>query len=198
MDDFGSHLRASRIASGLTQAGLAERSGVARPNIVAYESARREPLFRNALDLLNAAGAQVAVELPVVWTWTDGRRPYAVPSRLWRLPPAQALQQFQPGGHLWRSGPPRSFDLASRPARAPTRSCFGRAPQVTRVWSMACSSVRLGPTLSCPRHHGRLGIPWCWMQPIFREAALIRGRTQRRSTRGSPFLYGLARIPSCD
>ncbi|MBK9295780.1 MAG: helix-turn-helix domain-containing protein [Candidatus Microthrix sp.] len=117
MDDFGSHLRASRIASGLTQAGLAERSGVARPNIVAYESARREPLFRNALDLLNAAGAQVAVELPVVWTWTDGRRPYAVPSRLWRLPPVQALRRFQPGEHLWWSGPPRSFDLASRPAR---------------------------------------------------------------------------------
>ena len=105
------------MASGLTQAGLAERSGVARPNIVAYESARREPLFRNALDLLNAAGAQVAVELPVVWTWTDGRRPYAVPSRLWRLPPVQALRRFQPGEHLWWSGPPRSFDLASRPAR---------------------------------------------------------------------------------
>ncbi len=117
MDDFGSHLRASRIASGLTQAGLAERSGVARPNVVAYESARREPLFRNALDLLSAAGAQVAVELPVVWTWTDGRRPYAVPSRLWRLPPVQALRRFQPGEHLWWSGPPRSFDLASRPAR---------------------------------------------------------------------------------
>ena len=110
-------MRASRIASGLTQAGLAERSGVARPNIVAYESARREPLFCNALELLKAAGAQVAVELPVVWTWTDGRRPYAVPSRLWRLPPDQALQHFQPGAHLWWSGPPRSFDLASRPSR---------------------------------------------------------------------------------
>ncbi|MCB1029586.1 MAG: helix-turn-helix transcriptional regulator [Microthrixaceae bacterium] len=101
----------------MTQADVADRSGVARPNIVAYESGRREPLFRNALDLLGAAGAQVVVELPVVWSWTEGRRPYAVPSRLWRLPPSEALQRFEPGHHVWWSGPPRVFDLALRADR---------------------------------------------------------------------------------
>ena len=105
------------MASGLTQADLAERSGVARPNIVAYESARREPLFRNALDLLNAAGAEVVIEVPVGWTWTEGRRPYAVPSRLWRLAPDQALRRFDAGAHLWWNGPPRTFDLGSWPDR---------------------------------------------------------------------------------
>ena len=61
----------------------------------------------------------------------------------------------------WRRGP-----LAC----APTRSCFGRAHQlISRVWSMAYSSVRLGPTWSCRRHCGRPGIPWCRTQPEGRD-----------------------------
>lgn len=115
--DFASTLRAARLASGLTQAELSERSGVARPNITAYESGRREPLFHGAVELLAVAGAEMVVEAPVVWSWTDGRRPYAVPSRLWRLDPWRALARFDPGAHLWWSGPPRSFDLAVREER---------------------------------------------------------------------------------
>lgn len=115
--EFASTLRAARLVSGLTQVELSERSGVARPNITAYESGRREPLFHSAVELLEVAGAEVVVEVPVAWSWTEGRRPYAVPSRLWRLAPQRALARFDPAAHLWWSGPPRSFDLAVREAR---------------------------------------------------------------------------------
>lgn len=115
--EFASALRVARVASGLTQVELSERSGVARPNITAYESGRREPLFHSAVELLDAARAEVVIEVPVTWSWTEGRRPYAVPSRLWRLAPRKALGQFDPGAHLWWSGPPRSFDLAVREER---------------------------------------------------------------------------------
>lgn len=67
--------------------------------------------------LLDAAGADVAIEPPVLWSWTSGMRPYAVPSRLWRLDPAVALRSFEAGLHLWWSGPSRSFDLAHRAER---------------------------------------------------------------------------------
>ena len=115
--NFAELLRTTRLASGLTQDELAERSGVARPNISAYEAGRREPLYSNADSLLRAAGAHVIVDKPIVWRWTSGRRPFAVPSRLWRLSPVQALRVFEPGLHLWWSGPPRTFNLASRPDR---------------------------------------------------------------------------------
>jgi transcriptional regulator with XRE-family HTH domain len=115
--EFPAVLREARVGSGLTQAELSERSGVARPNITAYESGRREPLFHGALELLEAAGAEVAVDAPVAWSWADGRRPYAVPSRLWRLTPGAALRRFDAGAHLWWSGPPRSFDLSDRQDR---------------------------------------------------------------------------------
>lgn len=114
---FAEMLRSVRVAAGLTQAELGVRAGVARPNVVAYESGRREPRFDSAMALLDAAGAEVAVEPPVAWSWTSGLRPYAVPSRLWRLDPAVALRAFEPGLHLWWSGPSRSFDLAHRAER---------------------------------------------------------------------------------
>lgn len=115
--NFAERLRSARVAAGLTQAELGVRAGVARPNVVAYESGRREPRFDSAMALLDAAGAEVAVEPPVVWSWTSGLRPYAVPSRLWRLDPAVALRSFEPGLHLWWSGPSRSFDLSLRSER---------------------------------------------------------------------------------
>jgi transcriptional regulator with XRE-family HTH domain len=115
--EFGETLRSVRVAAGLTQAQLGQRAGVARPNVVAYETGRREPRFHSAVALLAAAGAEVAVEPPVVWSWTSGLRPYAVPSRLWRLDPERALRRFEPAVHLWWSGPPRTFDLSRRADR---------------------------------------------------------------------------------
>lgn len=114
---FGTTLRSVRVAAGLTQAQLGQRAGVARPNVVAYEAGRREPRFDSAMSLLGAAGAVVAIDPPVVWRWTSGLRPYPVPSRLWRLAPEAALRRFEPGVHLWWSGPSRSFDLSLRAER---------------------------------------------------------------------------------
>ncbi len=117
MTSFSTTLRSARTLAGLTQAALAERSGIARPNIAAYEHSRREPLFDTAITLLAAAGAHVEIEPVVTWTWTDDRRPYAYPSGLWRLPPAVCLRRFDPGPHLWWSGPRRVIDLAQRSGR---------------------------------------------------------------------------------
>ena len=114
---FAETLRSVRVSAGLTQEELGSRAGVARPNVVAYEAGRREPLFESAIDLLEAAGAQLIVEPPVVWGWTGGLRPYAVPSRLWRLAPEIALRSLEPGLTLWWSGPPRTFDLGHRDDR---------------------------------------------------------------------------------
>lgn len=117
MAEFARLLRCARRGAGLTQVEVARRSGVARPNIVAYEHGRREPLFGTAVALLGVVGAEVRFEPPVAWVWTAGRRPYAVPSRLWRLAPGRALGQFDPAVHLWWSGPPLVFDLSLRSDR---------------------------------------------------------------------------------
>lgn len=108
----------ARTAAGLTQAELETRSGVARPNIAAFEAGRREPRWETATRTLEATGATIDIVEPITWTWTSGRRPYAVPSRLWRLPLRDAFQVFTPGPHLWWSGSAASFDLADRSDRA--------------------------------------------------------------------------------
>lgn len=54
---------------------------------------------------------------PIRWQWSDTRRPYAVPSRLWRLPIEQALRSVNFEEHLWWSGPVRGFDLSDRRQR---------------------------------------------------------------------------------
>ncbi len=75
MFEFGSALHAARVAGELTQVELSERSGVARPNITAYESGRRELLFHGALELLAAAGAEATIEAQMAWSWILTLRP---------------------------------------------------------------------------------------------------------------------------
>jgi transcriptional regulator with XRE-family HTH domain len=115
---FSKTLVRVRAAAGLTQAELAARSGVARPNIAAFEAGRRDPRWATATRTLEAAGAVVEVVEPITWSWTTGRRPYAVPSRLWRLPLHDAFRVVTPELHLWWSGPAPRLDLASRTDRA--------------------------------------------------------------------------------
>jgi transcriptional regulator with XRE-family HTH domain len=115
---FAKVLLDARTAAGLTQAELEARSGVARPNIAAFEAGRREPRWETATRTLEATGATIDIVEPITWTWTTGRRPYAVPSRLWRLPLGAAFRTFTPGPHLWWSGATPSFDLADRDDRA--------------------------------------------------------------------------------
>ncbi|WP_436794660.1 helix-turn-helix transcriptional regulator [Actinospongicola halichondriae] len=115
--EFAVLLRRSRSAAGLTQTDLADRSGIARPNVAAYEAGRREPKWSTAQRLLAAAGRPLVVDEPVEWRWTATRRPYAVASRLWRLDPSEALRRVDLPAHLWWSSSGRTVDLAVRADR---------------------------------------------------------------------------------
>lgn len=110
-------LRRLRLAAGLTQSDLADRSGIARPNVAAYEAGRREPKWSTAERLLVAVDVPPVVDEPLEWRWTATRRPYAVASRLWRLAPREALRQVDLAPHLWWSGAPKSVDLSVRADR---------------------------------------------------------------------------------
>jgi len=115
---YGKALSQARSAAGLTQAEVAALSGVARPNIAAFEAGRREPRWHTAVLTLEATGATIRIEEPISWSWTNGRRPYAVPSRLWRLPIGATFRVLTPGLHLWWSGPAPRLDLADRSDRS--------------------------------------------------------------------------------
>ena len=115
---FAEVLLHARTAAGLTQAELEARSGVARPNIAAFEAGRREPRWETATRTLEATGATIDISRPIAWTWTIGQRPYAVPSRLWRLPLRDAFRSFTPDARLWWSGSAPRFDLSDREDRA--------------------------------------------------------------------------------
>jgi transcriptional regulator with XRE-family HTH domain len=115
---FAEVLLNTRTAAGLTQADLEARSGVARPNIAAFEAGRREPRWETATRTLEATGATIDIVEPITWTWTTGRRPYPVPSSLWRLRLPDAFRSFVPGPHVWWSGSAPRFDLSDREDRA--------------------------------------------------------------------------------
>ena len=115
---FATALVEARTAAELTQAELSARSGVARPNIAAFEAGRRDPRWDTAIRTIEASGASVEITEPISWTWTTGRRPHAVASRLWRLPFREAFRTLTPGLHLWWSGPAPQLDLAKRSDRA--------------------------------------------------------------------------------
>lgn len=74
--EFASLLRTARVAAELTQADIAGRTGIARSNVGAYETGRREPRYSTAVRLLTAAETAVVVDERVTWWWTSSRRPY--------------------------------------------------------------------------------------------------------------------------
>ncbi len=115
--EFAQTLLETRTAAGLTQAELSTRSGVARPNIAAFEAGRRDPRWDTATRTLEATGAIIEIVVPITWSWTSGNRPYAVPSRLWRLALDHAFRVITPGLSLWWSGPTPRLDLADRADR---------------------------------------------------------------------------------
>ena len=115
------------------------------------------PLFDTAITLLESAGAHVAIEPAVVWTSTDDRRPYAIPSRLWRLSPPPASAPSNPGrtsggadhaeSSTWRN---------ARTACAPTSSSFERAHRATSKRSSTASCcVKPGLTSRSPGRSAR-------------------------------------------
>ena len=115
--NFAQVFQEARERASLTQIEVAERTGIARPNIAAYEAGRREPKASTIDRLLQAVGYRLSVEPLVEWTWTNTLRPYPVPSALWRLPIHRAFRTITTATHLWWSGPPRTFDLSDRSQR---------------------------------------------------------------------------------
>lgn len=55
-------IRRARELSGLTQAELARRSGIAAPTISAYETGTRDPSVTNLLRILDAARLDLALQ----------------------------------------------------------------------------------------------------------------------------------------
>lgn len=55
-------LKRAREVADLTQAELAQRSGIAAPTISAYEAGRRDPTVTNLVRLLDAAGLDLALQ----------------------------------------------------------------------------------------------------------------------------------------
>ncbi|MGH7223519.1 MAG: helix-turn-helix domain-containing protein [Gemmataceae bacterium] len=64
MDTFGKRLQTIRQAAGLSQAGLANLSGIPLGTIREYEQTRREPLLSKAAKLARALQQPLEAFLP--------------------------------------------------------------------------------------------------------------------------------------
>lgn len=110
-----------RRQAGLTISELAERSGVPRPNLSAYENGRRSPNFSTAARIAEAAGSTLGVrEGKPRYTqhMTGYGRPFWVPERLPSLPAAEALRPVTLPIHVFWSGDPEVvFDPADHEDR---------------------------------------------------------------------------------
>ncbi|MEU8251996.1 helix-turn-helix domain-containing protein [Nonomuraea sp. NPDC048916] len=102
--------RQARHAASMKQAALASVSGTSRTTLSAYEHGRKSPTLETAGRILDAAGFRLVLEPKIELTSgvADGRR-FHVPSRLPRLPAAQALGAVR----LYGAG----YDLADRDQR---------------------------------------------------------------------------------
>ncbi len=58
--DVAKVLRDARDHAGLSQTELGERTGIAQPNISAYESGRRTPTVRTLVALLDACDVELS------------------------------------------------------------------------------------------------------------------------------------------
>jgi transcriptional regulator with XRE-family HTH domain len=64
MKSFGEKLKGARQAAGMTQASLAERSGIPLGTIREWEQSKREPLFSKAGRLARALSVPMESLLP--------------------------------------------------------------------------------------------------------------------------------------
>ncbi|WP_346434157.1 helix-turn-helix transcriptional regulator [Nonomuraea composti] len=104
-------LRQARHAASLNQKALASVSGTSRTTLSAYEHGRKSPTLETAGRILDAAGFRLVLEPKVecaAHVGADGRV-FHVPSRLRRLPVAQALGVLRLGE--------RVYDLSDRDER---------------------------------------------------------------------------------
>ena len=104
-------IRYARRGAGLTQLGLAQRSGTSRSTVAAYETGTKSPTLTTVGRLLAACGCGLTV------TPLSARyRPVSVPKGPPRLAPEMALRQDRLPPHLeWST--PKVWDLSDRADR---------------------------------------------------------------------------------
>lgn len=113
-------LKQARIASGFSQAALAERSGTSRPTLSAYERGRKSPTLDTAVRILAEAGFDLFIAPRVEFheVSRERGRPIWVPNVLPRLSLEQALATVELPMHLNWSDRGRRYDLRDRQQRA--------------------------------------------------------------------------------
>ena len=113
-------LKQARHAAGLSQGELARRGRTSRPTLSAYEHGRKSPTLTTATRLLAQTGHDLTISPRVEFVERALSRGRAaqVPTRLPRLPLAQALARVRLPVHLNWSEPGRTFELADRSQRA--------------------------------------------------------------------------------
>jgi transcriptional regulator with XRE-family HTH domain len=109
-----------RRAAGLSQDELARRAGTSRTAVSAYEHGRRSPSLDTVERLVASAGYELDARPRIEFVTVVGARGrvVCVPSRLPRLPLAQALASLELPVTLNWSQPGRVFRLSDRGDRA--------------------------------------------------------------------------------
>lgn len=109
-----------RRAAGLSQDELAARAGTSRTAVSAYEHGRKSPSLDTVDRLVSAAGYELEAEARIEFVDVAAARGRVVrtPSRLPRLPVAQALGAVELALTLNWSQPGRVFRLSDRGDRA--------------------------------------------------------------------------------
>lgn len=109
----------ARRGSGLSQRELARRAGTSQPTLSTYEHGTKSPTLAVAERIINSSGYDLDLAPRVTFTARSGARgaPFAVPDRLWRLDPADALATVTLPQRLYWSGSSRPFRLRERQDR---------------------------------------------------------------------------------
>ena len=153
--DAASLLERVRRAAGLTQDELAHRAGTSRTAVSAYEHGRKSPMLSTASRLLEQSGFDLDVlpRIDFVKQSTSRGRIIWVPTRLPRLPLAQAVATVALPLHLNWSAPGRRFRLADRADRARVYEIVLRegGPEDVLTYIDGALLVDLWPELVLPR-----------------------------------------------
>jgi transcriptional regulator with XRE-family HTH domain len=116
----GTIILRARRGSGLSQRALARQSGTSQPTLSDYERGGKSPTLAVVERIVQTSGFDLDLTPRVSFAQYSGSRgePYVVPNRLWRLDVADALAAVVLPGHLYWSGPSRTYHLADRGDRA--------------------------------------------------------------------------------
>lgn len=139
---LGAAVRETRHARGLTQAELARLAGVGRRFIVDLESGHARAELGKTLQVMRTLGLSLDLLTtpvtvvqtpsgPVAFTTSGGisGRPLSAPTRLWALPPEEALAVITLPRSVYWSGGDGVFDLSDAQDREMAyRIVLGEAP----------------------------------------------------------------------